>query len=294
MKAGRRAVGLVLGSALAIATSAPLAKAAAPLSPLAIAAGRTLLAALLLFAFAPRLVLLELSRVQGPTARGLLLAGGLLALHFAAFLGGLAATSLPAAVALVSLEPLAVVLTAWAVLGERPSRRELTGVGLATAGALVVASGAGQGEHRLAGDGLVVLAVVLYGAYVVSARRLRASLGLVPYAVAVYGGAGLALLPFATMAVVAAGPPTPLQLTLVVALAVVPTLVGHTLLQAAARAAPPALVAMISPGETVGSLLIGAALLRVWPSGREALGAALVLLGSLLTLPLRPPKESAT
>jgi drug/metabolite transporter (DMT)-like permease len=93
--------------------------------------------------------------------------------HFGLFLDGLAHTSLPAAVALVSLEPLAVVLAAWMAFGLRSKRREIAGVVLATLGAAWVARAAGTGENRIAGDLMVLAAVVAYGAYVATARGLR-------------------------------------------------------------------------------------------------------------------------
>ena len=68
------------------------------------------------------------------------------------------------------------------------------------------------------------------------------------------------------------------------ALALVPTLIGHSLVQVAARFARPGLVALVSPGETVGSLAIGAALMHTFPSSRELLGTAVVLSGTLIAV----------
>ena len=59
---------------------------------------------------------------------GIALAGVLLAAHFGLFVWGLQRTSLPAAVSLVSLEPLAVVMTAWLLHGVRPRPLEQAGV----------------------------------------------------------------------------------------------------------------------------------------------------------------------
>jgi drug/metabolite transporter (DMT)-like permease len=70
----------------------------------------------------------------------------------------------------------------------------------------------------------------------------------------------------------------------VVALGLVPTLVGHTLVQSAARRLSPAIVGLVSPGETVGSLVIGAIFLGAKPSAREALGTALVLCGATVAV----------
>lgn len=269
----------MLLAAFAFATASPLARLADGFSPVAVAAGRCAVAALAIFALrGPQTV----ASVRGLAKMWPLAgAGALLAAHFGFYLAGLAATSLPAAVALVSLEPLAVVLAAWIAFGLRPSRRELTGVLVATAGAVVVASGAGSGEHRLTGDAMVLVAVVLYGAYVAAARGLKDTMPVLPYAGAVYGVAALALLPAALLFPHAARSPAPRDWAAVVALGLVPTLVGHTLVQRAARTAPPAIVALVPPGETIGSILLGAAIMGTWPSAREWWGTALVLVGAV-------------
>ncbi len=116
------------------------------LSSVGLAAGRCGVAALAIVVMAPRVTVRAIAAQDGKSRLGLLGAGALLAVHFALFLGGLAHTSLPAAVALVSLEPLAVVLGGWLAFGLRPSKREAIGIALATAGAFVVTRGAGRGS----------------------------------------------------------------------------------------------------------------------------------------------------
>ncbi|RYE91986.1 MAG: EamA family transporter, partial [Myxococcales bacterium] len=107
-----------------------------------------------------------------------------------------------------------------------------------------------------------------------------------PYAAAVYGTSGvvltLACLALASGGLAFSAPPH--SLVAIVALAIIPTLGGHTLVQWSARHVPAAVVALVSPGETIGSLLIGAALLGQAPTRHEAAGAALVLAGVAATL----------
>ncbi|MGH7294720.1 MAG: DMT family transporter, partial [Polyangiaceae bacterium] len=210
-------------------------------------------------------------------------AGVLLGAHFALFLAGLLTTSLPAAAALVSLEPVAVVLAAWIAFGVRPSGREAGGIALATAGALVVARGAGAGEHTLAGDALVLGAVVLFGAYVAFARGLRDTMPARPYAAYVYGVAALVQLPLVLLLDRHLGAVPAATWAGVAALGLVPTLVGHTLTQRAARRLSPSLVALVSPGETVGAILIGTATGRA-PTAVEWTGAAVIVLGTVVTV----------
>src|SRR5512140_1944345 len=153
---GSRGVLLVLVAALAFSTASPLARLAVGVPPITVAAGRTLVAGLAIALLHGAPTLRALAGLSSRQRLALLGAGALLALHFALYLMGLAATSLPAAVSLVSLEPLSVVVVAWLAFGIRPTRREGVGVVVATAGALVVASGAGEGEHRIAGDLMVL------------------------------------------------------------------------------------------------------------------------------------------
>jgi drug/metabolite transporter (DMT)-like permease len=288
--AGKAAV-VVLIASICFATSGPLARVAYPADPLVIAAGRTALAGGLLLAAS-----------AGPTARAVRAlswgklaqiagAGALLAAHFWCFLAGLASTSLPAAVTLVSLEPIAVVLTAWAAFGARPSRGEGVGVALATLGALVLvlvglkagAGGASRGEHTLGGDLLVLAAVALYGLYLGAAKALAGLLPAGAYASLVYLSAGALLAAGAALSGATLALPQGAWLA-IAALGIIPTLGGHTLVQWATRHVPASVVALVSPGETVGSLLISAALLGEAPRGLEWLGALLSLGGVGVTL----------
>jgi drug/metabolite transporter (DMT)-like permease len=183
----------------------------------------------------------------------------------------------------VSVEPLAVVLAAWIAFGVRPNAREQVGIGLAMVGAAVVAHGAGHGEQRLLGDLLVLAAVVLYGAYIAFARGLRETMPTTSYAACVYTAAAVSLAPLALVFDGSSPSPPPATWAAVAALGLVPTLVGHTLTQRAARVVPASIVALVSPGETVGSMLIGAAFGQA-PSSTEWAGAALIVAGASIAV----------
>jgi drug/metabolite transporter (DMT)-like permease len=277
----------VLVASVAFAVAGPLARLARPLHPLLVAFSRVALAAIVLSALDPRgtaRAFAQLSLRQRASVFG---AGAILAVHFALFLWGLDQTSLPAAFSLISLEPLGVVLFAWAFFGIRPTRREQLGLLLATAGALIVSLAAGTGEHRLLGDLLIVGAVVLYGLYVSVARALRDAIPATSYAALVYASAAVVLalaLPF-TPRVFDGAWPLPIKSTLaVVGLALIPTVIGHTAVQTASRTLPPALVALVCPCETVGGILLGAALLGAIPAPVEIAGTAIILAGATIAI----------
>ncbi len=184
----------------------------------------------------------------------------------------------------MSLEPIAVVGAAWIAFGARPTRREGVGILIATLGAAVVARNAGEGESTIVGDVMVIASVVLYGAYVAAARGLKEILPVLPYAAGVYGVACIALLPFAIVTASRLPPPPLASIGWVIALGIVATLIGHTLVLRASRHVAPSTVALVSPGETVGSIVIGAIAQGAWPTSDEWIGVALVLTGATLAV----------
>lgn len=292
------AAGFVLLASCAFATAGPLARAARPADPLFVAAARVVIAAACLALLDPRGVVRDLRGLPRRTLGKVFLVGALLGAHFALFLCGLDRTTLAAGISLVSLEPLSVVVWAWVLFRERPSRAEQVGVLLATAGAVVVAQGAGQGEHRIVGDVLVIGSVALFGLYVAGARALKDALPARTYAAAVYACAAIALcvaLPFLPAAEGTTRMPPSGSWIAILGVALIPTLIGHTSVQTAARSLPPATVALVSPGETLGGVVIGIALMGERPKGVEIAGAAIILAGALIAiLALKPaaPREA--
>ena len=133
---------------------------------------------------------------------------------------------------------------------------------------------------------MVIGAVVVYGLYVAAARSLRDALPARSYAVSVYGSAAIALavvLPF----VPRGGeiwPLPPHAWVAILGLALVPTVVGHTLVQTGSRTLSPSTVALVSPGETIGGMLISLLLMNARPAPLELIGAAVVVVGATLAI----------
>lgn len=278
-----RARGFVLFAALAFASSGPLAKLTVGMPPAWVASMRTLLAAFVLLAFRPRALARGIKAMSRRDLHLCTLAGVLLGLHFTTFIAGMGKTSLPAGVALLSLEPLSVIVACAIVFREMPTIREALGIGIAMVGGIIVASGASHGEHRIAGDLLVLVAVALYGLYVACARAASGNVAPATYITLVYLVAGLSLIPWGIATTTSASWPQK-ALIATLALALVPTLVGHSLVQAAARFARPALLALVPPGETVGALILGALFMHTFPTLRELAGCTIALAGALVAM----------
>jgi drug/metabolite transporter (DMT)-like permease len=272
---GRAALVLAI---VAISTGAPFARWAAPAPPIAIAALRVSLAAVLLFCAGAR-DLGTLRRIA-PRDRPLVLAAGvLLAIHFGSWIVSLSYTSTAASVALVCTNPIFAALFGLA-LGDRVTRREVLGIAIAAGGCAVLAGGDwSAGGDALIGDGLALVGAASAAAYLVVGRRLRGALPLLPYLGAVNAIAAIVL--------IGAAVATGIELTALpvhayaacAGAAVFASLIGHSLLNAAVRTTPTHLVALAVLGEPIGSSLITWVAFGEQPPVHAALGGAIVLGG---------------
>lgn len=273
---------LVILASAAFATSGPAARVALEgAAPVAVAGLRCAVAAAALLLVAgwrlPSVPARDLARAAG--------AGAILAAHFALFTAGLGATSFTSAVTLVSLEPAVVLLAGLFFFGLRPTRRELAGVAVAALGAFWIASGGeGAGDHSLTKNTIIITTIKLYGLYYAASRALRERLPALVYAAIVYASAAAFLAAGAAIFDVSLRVEGARTIGAIALLGLVPTLGGHTMIQIAARRLPPSVVALVSPGETVGSVLVGSLVFGWWPAPSELIGAAAVLAGATITI----------
>ncbi|MGE0549560.1 MAG: DMT family transporter [Kofleriaceae bacterium] len=274
---GWRTVTLVL-AIVAISTGAPFARWAEPAPPIAIAALRVAVAAIGLLLIAQR-ELASLTRLGNRERMLVVASGALLAIHFGSWIASLSFTSTAASVALVCTNPIFAAVFGLA-LGDRVSRREIVGIMIAAAGCAVLAGGDwSTGGNALIGDGLALIGAASAAGYLVVGRRLRNAMPLAPYLAAVNTIAATLLIAaaIATSASLA-GLPSHSYIASAGA-AIVASLVGHGLLNAAVRTTPTHLVALAVLGEPIGSSLITWAVFGEQPPAHAALGGAVVLAG---------------
>lgn len=267
---------------LAIATSAPLIKWAAPAPALTVAAARVTLAAVLLAALARGEVVRHARALPGHERTLVVAAGVLLGTHFGVWITSLYFTSTAASVALVAMNPVFAALLG-AVVGDRVTRREWVGIAVAGAGCATLAGGDWQaGRDALIGDGLALAGAASAAGYLVVGRRLRGAIPLVPYLALVNGVAGAGLI---VAAAVTGAQVTGLPWTSWAAIALsaaIPSLLGHTLLNRAVRHTPTHLVALAILGEPIVASAMTWGLFGERPPAHAALGGAIVLAGIAL------------
>lgn len=265
---------------LAVSTSAPIVRWAEPAPPLLVAAVRTTLAAIVLLSLSARDLgaILRLSRRE----KGFIAVSGLLlAAHFAVWIASLYYTSTAASVALVATQPVFAGLLAWIFLREGIARREAVGIAIAGIGCVVLAGGdlvAARGD-ALVGDGLALAGAVTAAGYFIVGRRLRASLPLGAYLAVVNAIAAVLLVTSAALAgtqVVGFAGDDYFAMSMS---ALVPSLIGHSLLNHAVRRVPVHLVALAILGEPIGASLLTWLFFAEVPPAHAALGGAVILAG---------------
>jgi drug/metabolite transporter (DMT)-like permease len=268
-----------LGAAVACISVGSILVRLAQAPPLAVAFHRVFRAALLLAGFAlPALwrAGAALSRAQ---VLALLGAGVALGVHFATWIASLSFTSVAASVLLVNTAPLFTLGFARVLLGETVSPTVLAAMGLALAGAVLIAIGDWAGGS-IRGDVLAVAGAVTLSIYHVAGRGLRDALPLRAYVLGVWGTAAATIAAFALIARVPLTGYAPRTALLFLALAVVPTLLGHGLVNRSLRRLPAPTVGLFMLGEPVAASLLAYWFFAERP-GAWALAGGVVILAAL-------------
>lgn len=283
------------GGILAISTAAIFIKFAQADAPsLVIAALRLTLATLTL---APLTLARHRDEISKLTRRELglaLLAGLFLAVHFAAWISSLEYTSVASSVVIVTTAPLWVALASPFLLKEMLKRNAVLGLALALAGGVIVAlsdtchwqngfvcPSLGEFFHgqALLGNFLALVGAWMSAGYILLGRRLRTKLSLLPYIFVVYGMAALVLIVLMLGAGQSPLGYSPLTYLWLLALALIPQLLGHSTFNWALRYMPASFVSVALLGEPVGATILAYFLLGETPTPFKLAGAALILGG---------------
>ena len=214
------------------------------------------------------------------------LAGIALALHFWAWNASIHLTTIAASVTLVNLQPAFIVAISALFLREWPSGRQLAGIVVAMAGAMVIAAPALMESGTIVrgaalGNALAFSAAVTAAIYYSIGRHLRHNYGLWSYVGLAYSACALALVAMARVTHLDLFPQPSREIWIFVALALGPMLLGHTGMNWALKFLPAYVVNLVTLGEPVGATLLGALIpgIRQIPSAVTLIGGVVVLTG---------------
>jgi len=217
-----------------------------------------------------------------------ILAGVALAGHFWSWNASVHLTTIAASVTLVSLQPAVVVLLSAFLLKETPTPRQLAGIAVALAGALLISlpdvfrgAAASGATNPALGNMLALLGALLAAVYYVLGRGVRARLGVWSYVAIAYAACFVALFLAAFVLRQPIWPQPRQELLIFAGLALGPMLLGHTGMNWALRYRPAYVVNLTVLAEPFGASLIAALLpwIAEVPPATTIVGGVVVITG---------------
>jgi len=215
-----------------------------------------------------------------------LLSGVVLTFHFGLWIVSLTLTLVSTSVILVTSHPIFVAAISHFLLKEQVKRIAALGIAIAFSGVAVIAiSDYGVGNDTLLGDLFAFLGGICAGIYFLSGRVARQTLAVAPYAFSVYCIAAVLLFLSGGIAgdnlMVIDGR----ELVLFLLMAIIPTILGHTMFNYALKRVPAHIISTSVLGEPVGASLLAYLLIAgEEPGPAIILGGALVVFGLYIVL----------
>ena len=225
----------------------------------------------------------ELITIRGKDLALALLAGVFLAVHFVVWITSLQYTSIASSTVLVTMQPLFVVTLGFLFLKEKINRISALGALVALTGSIIV----GAGDFRIGGmafwgDLLAFAGAFFVAVYVLIGRSLRSRFSLFPYVFLVFSSAALSLLLFNLFTRLPLYPYPASDWLWFVALALIPTIFGHTVFNWALRYVQAAVVSVSILGEPVGATFLGYLVFREVPGVFQLVGGLVIISGLFL------------
>lgn len=250
---------------------------------LVIAAGRLLVASLVLLPVIVMRHLADIARLVGRDWVLICISGFFLAIHFAAWVTSLEYTAVLISVVLVTSGPIWVALLEAIFLKARIGRWVVIGIAIAVFGGVIIGIPGGEGtvldRGALIGGGLALLGAITVSVYVVIGRELRPHVAIIPYIWLVYSFAAVLLL----IVVFLTGTPVTGYSTQgylwILIMGLVPQLIGHSSFNYALGYLPATLVSIATQVEPIGSAIAAFVLFNEVPTWAQLAGSLVLLIG---------------
>jgi len=253
--------------------------------PLVIAAYRMIVAAALMLPIYLIRRPAGTKKLRVPDMVCVIIAGVFLSVHFALWITSLQYTTIASSVILVTAHPAFVALLSFLLFKEKPDRLTIVGILIAFSGIAVINQGNYDfGSAALKGNIMAVVAGLAMGAYLVIGRLVKDKIPVLGYLTAVYAVSAAVL----AGTVIAAGKPVTgysvSTYVLLIFIALVPQLIGHSFLNLAVRMIPATIVSIAILAEPVGATLLGWVILGEMPKWGEIAGGIIILGGIYMVL----------
>jgi drug/metabolite transporter (DMT)-like permease len=209
-----------------------------------------------------------------------------LSLHFCTWFQSLFMTSVAASVVLVDSSPIFTAILSTLFLGEALRRRSWAGIFIALIGAIFLTWGdfGGSGIIALSGDLLALSGAVFLALYFIGGRRIAKEMPITVYTSIIYFIAALTTLPICATFNLSILVFEPTEVAIFMALAIFPTVLGHSVNNYLLTKVPAYVVSSAVLGEPIGAALLAALIFSEIPGPTTIIGFIVILFGIAMVL----------
>ncbi len=232
----------------------------------------------------------DLSEFRGPVLRKnwvwLVLIGFILSLHFSTWFTSLKLTTIAASVMLVHTAPITTAILSTVILGESLRRRSWVGILIAVMGAIFLTwnSLVVEGSGVFLGNTLALLSSVFLAIYFIGGRKYAKGLPNSVYTSVVYSSAALVTFIFCAILGINILVLDPFEIAIFLALAIFPTVLGHSVNNYLLTLVPAYIVSAAVLGEPIGATILGYFVLGEQPPAMTLVAFAIILFGVMLVV----------
>lgn len=214
-----------------------------------------------------------------------------LALHLILWTIGARMTVVAQATLIVNLVPIALPFFLLWLASEKINRTEVAGTVLAIAGLVILSvKDALKGGGNLAGDAVCFASMLLFGLYLALGRRNRDFPSIWLYVIPVYGQAAAICLLVALPRIATFAVGSGREWALMAGLAAIPTVCGHSLLNAAMRRIRGQIVSLCNVSQFVFAGVMGYVLFAEVPRAVFYVASSIVVAGVAIVVFAMPPE----
>ena len=268
----------------AISTSAILIRYSES-EPLVIGTYRQAFATLIFLPFILKDKAAEIRSQSSPVILEMIFTGILLGAHFSFFITSVKETSVAASVLLATCHVVYVAVLGWVFFGEALSSKAVFGTLVSLGGILILFGGdLIDNPGNFIGNMFAFISGILAGLYYLSGRKLRKIISLPTYAFVVYLFSFISMFSIVLLQNLTYTNMPIFEIQLFLLMALVPTLLGHTMQNWAIGYLPAYIVSISLLAEPIGSGLLAWLFFQEVPSFGVMFGGLIVISGLYLVI----------
>jgi len=211
------------------------------------------------------------------------LAGIFLAFHFITWFESLKHTSVTSSVVLVSLQPIFTMIGGFIFFKEKYPIASIYAALFSFSGSVIISWGDFQlNFEAFYGDILAIIGALMASVYWLFGQRIRKEISVLPYTTIVYGSSTIVLFLYDLLLQFPLLPYNKIDWLIFLLLAIIPTVLGHTLFNWAVKYVKATTVSMAILGEPIGAAFLAYIIFNEPISATQIVGGCIIILGILM------------